>query len=112
VHEHRAKIIQTVINVIGIVALIIGLAESQQLNLRNPNKPHIKIEMDLDMILLRFTSVFGFLYISFTVMTGILKPKFLYYEDTNTAFGVIYTIEIVLQIAFIYNLKIRVSIIQ
>jgi hypothetical protein len=65
--------------------------------------------MDLDMILLRFTSVFVFLYISFTVMTGILKPKFLGYEDINVAFGVIYTIEIVLQIAFTYNLKIRVS---
>jgi hypothetical protein len=60
----------TIINFLGIISLTIGIAETQQLDFRDPDKTHINIEMDLDMTLLRFTSIFSFLYMIFTIITG------------------------------------------
>ena len=60
----------TIINFLGIISLTIGIAETQQLDFRDPEKTHINVEMDLDMTLLRFTSIFSFLYMIFTIITG------------------------------------------
>ncbi len=106
--ELCSKITQTIINVVGIIALIIGIAETQQLNFRNPNKNHINIEMDLDMLLLRFTAIFSFLYMLFTIITGNFNKEVKRFRALNIINGVVSILQITLQIVFIYNLKNRV----
>ena len=76
-------------NVVGIIALIIGIAETQQLNFRNPNKNHINIEMDLDMLLLRFTAIFSFLYMFFTIITGNFNKEVEHFRALNIINGIV-----------------------
>lgn len=45
--EYLSKISNTVINLLGIIGLIIGLAEIQQLQFRDPEANTIHLEMDL-----------------------------------------------------------------
>ncbi len=45
--EYLSKISNTVINLLGIFGLIIGIAEIQQLQFRNPEMNTIHLEMDL-----------------------------------------------------------------
>ena len=45
--EYLSKISNTVINMLGIISLIIGLAEIQQLNYRDPDNASLHLEMDL-----------------------------------------------------------------
>jgi hypothetical protein len=94
--------------VVGIIALIIGIAETQQLNFRDPNKKHITIEMDLDMSLLRFTAIFSYLYMLFTIITGNFNKEVKNFRALNIINGVVSILQTTLQIAFIYNLKNRV----
>jgi hypothetical protein len=94
---------------LGIVALIIGIAEIQQLSFRDLTRRHITIEMDLDMTLLRFTSIFTFLYMIFTTITGTFNKNVKNFQALNVAYGVMSVTQITLQIAYIYNLKNRVS---
>ena len=47
VAEYLSKISNSVINLLGIVGLVIGLAEIQQLNFRDPDNLHLHLEMDL-----------------------------------------------------------------
>ena len=57
--EYLSKISNTVINMLGIISLIIGLAEIQQLNYRDPDNASLHLEMDLvktDETLVIFTS--------------------------------------------------------
>ncbi len=42
VAEYVSKLTNTIINVCGIIGLMIGLAETQQLNFRDPNKKRIR----------------------------------------------------------------------
>lgn len=99
------RVIHSVINGIGIFALIIGLAEVQQLDYRAPGRNRINLDNDFDMILVRFTSVFSLIYIVFTIITGHYGHKF---SLTNIIAGVVYMMFITLQIALIYSLKNRV----
>ena len=97
-------------NVMGIVAMIFALAESQLLDFRDPSKAEIGAEGDLDMMLLRFCSIFTFLYLIFVIITGSFHDDgFQYYKTLNVTFGVVSMVQVVLQIALIYNLKNRVS---
>ena len=104
-----SKSIHIAMNVMGIVAMIFALAESQQLDFRDPGKVQIEMEGDLDMTLLRFTSVFTFLYMIFIVITGSFSDKYQHYKALNVTYGVVSMIQVVLQVALIYNLKNRVS---
>jgi hypothetical protein len=45
--EFWSKLLNSVVNGLGIVALIIAIAETQQLNFRDETRRHINIEMDL-----------------------------------------------------------------
>jgi hypothetical protein len=96
-------------NVMGIVAMIFALAESQLLDFRDPSKAEIGAEGDLDMMLLRFCSIFTFLYLIFVIITGSFHDGLQYYKTLNVTFGVVSMVQVVLQIALIYNLKNRVS---
>ena len=104
-----SKVTHTLINVLGIIGLIIGIAETQQLNFRDPDRTHINIEMDLDMTLLRFTSIFSFLYMIFTIITGAFNNNVENFpNELNIVSGSVAIVQISLQIAFIYNLKNKV----
>ena len=100
-----SKSIHIAMNVLGILAMIFALAESQQLDFRDPGKAHIGFEGDLDMSLLRFSSLFTFLYMIFIVITGVFSAKKRYYKALNITYGVVSMVQVVLQIALIYNLK-------
>ena len=109
--ERVSKITHTIINALGIVGLIIGIAETQQLNFRDPDRMHITIEMDLDMTLLRFTSIFSFLYMIFTIITGAFNNNVEDFpNELNIVNGVVAITQIILQISFIYNLKNKVNL--
>ena len=70
---------------------------------------HINIEMDLDMTLLRFTSVFSFLYMIFTIITGAFNNNVENFpNELNIINGSVAIVQISMQIAFIYNLKHKV----
>ena len=99
----------TVVNLIGILALIIGIAETQQLDFRNPDHKHITVELDLDMTLLRSTSVFVFLYMMFTIITAVFSTNITHFHTISIVSGIAAIMQIAMQIAFIYNLKYRVS---
>jgi hypothetical protein len=109
--EYVSKVTHTIINALGIIALVIGIAEMQQLNFRDPDRNHINTEMDLDLALLRFTSIFSFLYMIFTIITGTFNGHLENYpNELNIVNGCIAITQICMQISFIYNLKHRVSI--
>ena len=111
--EYVSKVTHTIINSFGIIALVIGIAEIQQLNFRHPDRNHINTEMDLDMTLLRFTSVFSFLYMIFTIITGTFNSHLENYpNELNIINGCVAIVQICMQISFIYNLKNRVMLHQ
>jgi hypothetical protein len=47
VAEYLSKISNTVINILGIIGLVIGMAEIQQLHFRDPESNNLHLEMDL-----------------------------------------------------------------
>jgi hypothetical protein len=47
--EYLSKTSSTVINLLGIIGLLIGLAEIQQLHYRDQTVAHLHLEMDLVM---------------------------------------------------------------
>lgn len=107
--EYVSKVTHTIINMLGIIGLTIGIAETQQLNFRNPDKTHINLEMDLDMSLLRFTSIFSFLYMIFTIITGAFNNHVVDYpNELNIINGIVAIIQICMQVSFIYSLKNKV----
>ena len=68
--EYVSKVSNTVLNFIGILALIIGIAEIQQLKPLLEEEVDAEEGYDLDTVLLRFTSFFSFIYMIFTIITG------------------------------------------
>ncbi len=61
------------------------------------------------MKLLRFTSIFAFMYMLFTIITGSFNTNLADFPDElHVVNGVISIIQISLQIAFIHNLKHKV----
>ena len=62
------------------------------------------------MKLLRFTSVFAFLYMIFTIITGAFNTNVMNFPDElHIVNGVVSIVQICLQIAFISNLKHKVT---
>ena len=109
--EYVSKVTHTLINMLGIVGLTIGIAETQQLNYRNPDKTHMNLDMDLDMTLLRLTSIFSFLYMIFTIISGAFNNHVVDYpNELNIVNGTVAIIQICMQISFIYNLKNKVQL--
>ena len=107
--EYVSKVTHTIINMLGIIGLVIGIEETQQLNFRDPARTHINIEMDMDMSLLRFTSVFSFLYMIFTIITGTFNSNLENFpNELNIVNGCVAITQICMQISFIYNLKNKV----
>jgi hypothetical protein len=45
--EIATKITTMVINLLAILGLVIGIAETQQLNFRNPNRTHITLQVKI-----------------------------------------------------------------
>ncbi len=67
--------------------------------------------MDLDMSLLRFTSVFSFLYMIFTIITGTFNSNLENFpNELNIVNGCVAIIQTCMQISFIYNLKNKVTL--
>ena len=103
--EYVSKVTHTLINMLGIVGL------TQQLNYRNPDKTHMNLDMDLDMTLLRLTSIFSFLYMIFTIISGAFNNHVVDYpNELNIVNGTVAIIQICMQISFIYNLKNKVQL--
>jgi hypothetical protein len=94
---------------LGIVGLVIGLAETQQLHLRELETKNEQNGSDLDMSLLRLTSIFFFLYNIFTIITGSFNMHIKHFPNwLNIVNGSVSILEICMQIAFIHNLKSKV----
>ena len=55
--EIVSKMIATVVNVVGVVALLIGLYQTRQLLFRDPGQRKNTTEMDMDMTLLQVDSL-------------------------------------------------------
>ena len=67
-------------------------------------------QMDLDMSLLRFTSIFFFLYMIFTIITGCFHVRVKNFPNClNVIDGIVSIVQICMQIAFIYDLKHKVQ---
>ena len=66
--EYISKIANTIINFVGIFALIYGIAELNHLKTKE-NFDEINSD-DLDIFLLKFTSFFNLIYMIFTIITG------------------------------------------
>ena len=64
--EYISKVANSSINLIGIIVLVIGIAELNHLKTKQENLN----TSDLDMLLLKFTSFFSFVYMTFTIITG------------------------------------------
>jgi len=63
-----------VINLIGICALIIGIAELNILQVKSEEDSNNSAP-DLDMFLLKFTSFFSLMYVIFTIITGCFNAR-------------------------------------
>jgi hypothetical protein len=93
----------------GIVGLIVGLIKTRQLIFLEPGKKLNTVEMDMDLTLLKLTSFFYFLYMIFTIITGIFKEHEAEFPDRLIVlYGCVGILQICLQIAFIQNLKQKV----
>jgi len=120
-HEHSkdeaellSKISNTVMNAVGIVACLIGIAHIQKLaddKEGDDDDDEEEESFDLDEALLRFGSVFSFLYAIFTIITGSFSDHIEdkvdedFPQQLHTLNGLVEIIQIVLQIIFIHNLK-------
>lgn len=104
--EYVSKISNTIINIVGILALIIGIAELHHLETReNPDESY----WDLDLFLLRFTSFFSFLYMIFTMITGAFNHNIEGFpNELHIINGLCDLLQIILQLCFIQSLKQKV----
>ena len=106
--ESQAELISkssnTVINIVGIVALVIGIAELHHLD--NKTEDDEPGSYDLDMFLLRFTSFFSFMYMIFTIITGAFNHHVENFpNELHIINGVCDLVQVVLQLCFIQSLK-------
>merc|ERR1712223_274786 len=102
--EYLSKASNTGINLVGILALIIGIAEMQ--HLENKDTDESDISNDLDMFLLRFTSFFSFMYMIFTIITGAFNQHVDDFpNELHIINGVCDLTQVFLQICFIHSLK-------
>ena len=99
--EYLSKASNTAINLVGIIALIIGIAELHHLEQRSVISTN-----DLDMFLLRFTSFFSFMYMIFTIITGAFNQHLEDFpNELHIVNGVCDLIQVILQLCFIQSLK-------
>lgn len=105
--EYLSKASNTAINLIGIIALFIGIAELHHLEHKQVSKSDM---YDLDMFLLRFTSFFAFMYMIFTIITGAFNHnRENFPNELHVINGVCDLIQIIMQLCFIVSLKQKVS---
>jgi len=112
-HEHSkdhaellSKISNTLMNTVGVIACLVGIERIQRLDHKIMSKDE---SFDLDETLLRFGSVFTFLYSTFTIITGSFNGHIEGFP--NEVFilnGVMEILQIILQVIFIHNLKEKV----
>jgi len=112
-HEHSkdhaellSKISNTVMNTVGVIACLVGIERIQRLDHKILSKDE---SFDLDETLLRFGSIFTFLYSTFTIITGSFNGHIEGFP--NEVFilnGVMEILQIILQVIFIHNLKEKV----
>jgi len=101
--EYVSKISNTIINLVGIIALIIGIAELHHLETREDSADGY---WDLDLFLLRFTSFFSFLYMLFTMITGAFNHHIEDFpNELHIINGLCDLLQIILQLCFIQSLK-------
>ena len=104
--EYVSKISNTIINMVGIIALIIGIAELHHLETRSDSEESY---WDLDLFLLRFTSFFSFLYMIFTMITGAFNHNIEGFpNELHIINGLCDLLQIILQLCFIQSLKQKV----
>ena len=104
--EYVSKISNTIINIVGIIALIIGIAELHHLETRKDCEDSY---WDLDLFLLRFTSFFSFLYMIFTMITGAFNHNIEGFpNELHIINGLCDLLQIILQLCFIQSLKQKV----
>ena len=102
------QISNSIINLAGIFALIIGIAELH--HLENKKDSAGLSSFDLDMVLLRFTSFFSFMYSVFTIITGAFNHHVEEFpNELHIVNGTLDLIQIFLQLCFIASLKQKVS---
>jgi len=104
--ELLSKISNSLMNTFGIVACLIGIERIQRLDHKLESKEE---SFDLDETLLRFGSLFTFLYSTFTIITGSFNAHIENFP--NEVFilnGVLEILQIILQVIFIHNLKEKV----
>ena len=105
--EYVSKISNTIINLVGIIALIIGIAELHHLETREDSADGY---WDLDLFLLRFTSFFSFLYMLFTMITGAFNHHIEDFpNELHIINGLCDLLQIILQLCFIQSLKQKVT---
>lgn len=105
--EYVSKISNTIINLVGIIALIIGIAELHHLETREDSADGY---WDLDLFLLRFTSFFSFLYMLFTMITGAFNHHIQDFpNELHIINGLCDLLQIILQLCFIQSLKQKVT---
>jgi len=114
-HEHSkdeaellSKISNSVMNTIGVIACLVGIERIQQLDHKHKS-PSDEEGFDLDETLLRFGSVFTFLYSTFVIITGSFNGHIEGFP--NEVFilnGILEIMQAILQVIFIHNLKEKV----
>jgi len=104
--ELLSKISNSLMNTFGIVACLIGIERIQRLDHKLESKEE---SFDLDETLLRFGSLFTFLYSTFTIITGSFNAHIENFpNEVFVLNGVLEILQIILQVIFIHNLKERV----
>ena len=107
--EYLSKASNTAINLVGIIALVIGIAELHHLEAR-PDLDSESCIPDLDMFLLRFTSFFSFMYMIFTIITGVFNHDLADFpNELHVINGVCDLLQVILQLCFIHSLKQKVN---
>eukprot|EP00095_Tigriopus_kingsejongensis_P008824 maker-scaffold280_size224562-snap-gene-0.12 protein:Tk08824 transcript:maker-scaffold280_size224562-snap-gene-0.12-mRNA-1 annotation:"conserved hypothetical protein" len=106
--EYFTKITNTIINFLGIVALVIGVIQIQNLddNRQFETDSSERESSSLDLSLLRFTAFFSYLYICFTIITGAFNGHHHNFPNgLHILNGITEAIQISMQIVFIFDLK-------
>ncbi len=104
--EFTSKIINTLVNGIGVLVLAGG--QIQILKLETKEKLD-RGHCDLDLDLLRFSSFFAYLYLCFTVITGAFNRHQDFPGGLHIANGVVEATQVTLQLVFLMELKDKAS---
>lgn len=107
--EFFSKLTKTVINSFGIISLFIGIWQIQNLDDQELADRTESEMRNLDISLLRFTSFFAYLYHAFTIITGVFNANVKNFPNRiHNINGIVATIQITLQIIFVFDLRRKV----